>query len=118
MKAKNFKESVERQKCVINFIKNEELTYQQTGELCGGISRQAVEQRLKKVGCPNPRRQESKRKRASIFHSLLRGEKTVDIARELGITKESVYKAVKKYRIKRIRLIYQNMNKPTATDET
>ena len=78
------KESIQRQEYVLNLIENEGLTLEKTGELCGGISKQAIEQRLRKDRKSNPRRQESRRKLASIAFLLSLGYPFKDVACIVG----------------------------------
>lgn len=101
--------SEKRQSCVVDLVKNQGLTYRQTGELCGGISRQAVHQRLKSKSLGCLKRQEILRRYASIAFLHKIGERQMDIAKEVGLAQARVSQIIKVYKMRGVRRVYQNI---------
>jgi hypothetical protein len=79
------KESIKRQECIVDLRINEGLTLEQTGRLCGGISRQAVEQRLHGY-IRRPKFSRIKHRASTISFLLSLGTSLRETAKEVGIS--------------------------------
>ena len=95
--------SVNRYKCITELIEEEGLSYAKTGELCGGISRQAVHQRYKKplyIHGDKSKSKEIHRRFAGIAFLLSLGYQTKDVAQYLDIPLTQVYYVIKVHKVR------------------